>query len=104
MSQYASASESASSMVDPKNLNLVEISGMKYKVAMFVVVGINVSEKEFGEITTVFNINNKLYFDINIHKQLTFNKHSHSYIIEKVPDQQNRSNLVTDQNILRVFV
>lgn len=66
-----------------ENYNSVKISGVHYKVGMFVVVSVNESEKEFGQITKIVKLEDQLYFDLNIHEELTFSKHYHAFIVER---------------------
>lgn len=69
---------------DLNSYNSVEIFEITYEIGMFVVVNSYLSEKEFGEIKIIFvSSQGVLQFDVDIYKELTFDKHYYAYLVQK---------------------
>ena len=62
--------------------NQIEIWNILYKVGSFIIVNIEESEKQFGEIIKIIKVNNDIYFHINIFQEITFDEHYHAYVVE----------------------
>ena len=58
----------------------VDAHGLFYKIGMFVVLNIQKSEAEFGEVLKIW-FHNELFFYSN--EEVTFDHHYHGYNIEK---------------------
>ena len=61
----------------------VDALGLFYKIEMFVVLNIQNSEAEFGEVLKIIWVNDELFFYLNIFEEVTFDDHYHGYIIKK---------------------
>jgi len=70
------------------SFNHVSISGLAYKVGMFLVVNIDESEFEFGEVVNIYLKNNKIFLELLMYKEITFDKHFFACIVKRTNKSQ----------------
>ena len=57
----------------------VEINEISYKVGSFIVTNMQDSEKEFGQIVKIMEIDNQIHFYTKIYNEVVFHDHYHAY-------------------------
>lgn len=65
------------------SFNYVTIAGITYIIGMFLVVNIDESEFEFGEVVNIFLKDGKIFFELLIYEEITFDKYFFAYIVKR---------------------
>ena len=60
----------------------IEIWNILYKIGSFIILNMQESEQQFGEVIKIIKVNDDIYFHINIFQEITFDEHYHAYIVE----------------------
>lgn len=74
-----------------KNLSFVEIDGTLYEIRTFLVINMQKVDIEFGKIETIFQVDNKITFSVQIFNQVTFDFHYHAYIVEPTEERREKN-------------
>lgn len=82
----------------------VEIHSTFYKIGTYIVTKIKETEIEFGKIIKIFEINDSVYFHLKLYDEITFDEHSHAYIVCETSNEKllNYDNLPNAEPCLYV--
>ena len=61
----------------------VVIHGRSYELGMFFICSISSTNKLFGKIIKIIRVKNNTYFTMEIHEEIFFHDHFHSYVVER---------------------
>lgn len=65
----------------------IEIDGIDYKVGSFLVVNIEKSEVEFGEIENIIYVDNEIYFYFKIFEEIIYDNHVQAYLVKSTENK-----------------
>ena len=66
----------------------VTICDVSYRLGTFIVIDMHKSEKQFGKITKIMQIEGEIYFNVTIFEEVTFDEHFHAYIVEQGEEEK----------------
>ena len=71
------------------------MSGIFYKIDMFIVIDLKNIEKKFGKIISIIKLKDEVLFYVDVFEEFTFNFHFHAYEIYPLQKRQliNHRNL-----------